>query len=120
MELYDVRILRREWEEYHHLAEMLPHCETVFARALEQKLRRQSEKLAEILWKIAKFIEGIEDPELRLIFELRYFRGLDWQRVAAGLPTMLSADGARMKHHRYLKKSVAHDGSRVCGLVICP
>ena len=48
-------------------------------------------------------ISELDDPELRLIFELRYFRGMRWREVAAHLPTDLSADAARMKHDRFMK-----------------
>lgn len=100
----DVRILRKELEEYQALRDLLPDCGAWRSRALENRLRRTAERLAEQLWEITKLISEIPDPEIRLIFELRYFRGCSWQEVAKELPTCLSADGARMKHDRYLKK----------------
>ena len=104
MKLSDVRILRREIEEYRKLQECLPRAGTWRAEALERKLQRFSACLAEELWVITKLIVEIPDEELRLIFELRYFRGYSWEEVAKALPTYLSPDGARMKHDRYLKK----------------
>lgn len=100
----DVRILRRELAEYESLRELVKEGEGWRCSALERKLRRMAEEVAEQLWEVTKLIEGMEDPELRLIFELRYFRGCTWPEVAKKLPTLLSADGARMKHDRYLKK----------------
>ena len=102
--LEDVRILRKELEEYQSLRALLPDCGSWRSDALEQKLRRTADRLAERLWEITKWIAEIPDGELRLIFELRYFRGYTWHQVASELPTYLSADGARMKHDRYLKK----------------
>ena len=102
--LEDVRVLRRELEEYQALLNALPDCGTWRTEALEKKLRRTADRLAEKLWEITKFITEIPDAELRLICELRYFRGCTWSEVAKKLPTYLSADGARMKHDRYLKK----------------
>ncbi len=103
MKLYDIRCLRRELEEYRALLDCLPPAGSWRSAALEQRLRRTADRLAEELWSISKFITEIPDPELRLIFELRYFRGYTWREVAEHLPTLLSADGARMKHDRYLK-----------------
>ena len=101
----DVRCLRRELEECNALLEALPKdAATWRVSAMKRKLERLADRLAKELWEIAKLLEGIDDPELRLIFELRYFRGYTWNEVAAHLPTILSADGARMKHDRYLKK----------------
>lgn len=104
MKQCDVRVLRKEIEEYRQLQQLLAYGKSWRSDALERRIRRITEQLAEQLWEITKLIEGIEDPELRLIFELRYFRGASWKEVAQGLPTYLSADGARMKHDRYLKK----------------
>ncbi len=116
MKLYDVRILRREMEECRRMEKELPRCQSIESRALAKNLRRRCEELATVLWEIAQFIEKIEDPELRLIFELRYFRGWGWQRIAEELPTQLTADGVRMKHRRYL---FDHSG-RIDQLVIRP
>lgn len=103
MQLSDVRLLRRELEEYKELREVLPRAGSWQTAALERKLQRLADTLAAELWQITCFIAEIPDPELRLIFELRYFRGCSWREVAAGLPTLLSPDAARMKHDRYLK-----------------
>lgn len=103
MELCDVRFLRRELEEYRLLLEQLPTAGTWQTAALERKLQRTADRLAAELWGVTCFIADIPDTELRLIFELRYFRGCSWPEVATGLPTALSPDGARMKHDRYLK-----------------
>lgn len=104
MTMVDVRLLRGQLEEYTHLAKLLQTGRSWQTDAMERKLTRLSEELAAQLWEISKFIEEISDPELRLIFTLRYFRGYTWPQVAAHLPTDLSGDGARMKHDRYIKK----------------
>ena len=99
----DVRCLRRELEECNALLATLPQDAPGWeTAALRRKLHRLTERLAAELWEITKIIEGIDDPELRLIFELRYFRGYTWHEVATHLPTIMSGDGARMKHDRYL------------------
>lgn len=100
----DIKILRRELEEYRALQSCLALGNGWRERALERNLARRAESLAAALWEVSCQIAAIPDPEVRLIFELRYFRGLSWSEVAEALPTRLSADGARMKHDRYLKK----------------
>ena len=104
MQVAQIRYLRRELEEYRLLAEAIPKDCGWQAQVFRQKQQKAAERLAAELWEISKFISEIEDPELRLIFQLRYFQGYPWARVAEELPTTLSADGARMKHDRYLKK----------------
>lgn len=103
MKLADVRYLKRELEEYTALRTALPRMGSLRSDFLDRHLSRRAEELAGEYQRIVRFIEGIPDPELRLIFELRYFRGESWQGVAKGLPVLLSADGARMKHDRYLR-----------------
>lgn len=104
MRLPDVRILRRELEEYDRLMEMLPQEPLKWETAAwEKKLQRHAALLADKLWEVTKLIAKIPDEELRLIFELRYFRGYSWSEVAEALPTRLSAGAARMKHDRYLR-----------------
>ncbi len=104
MRMEDVRYLRQELEEFRQLAELLPEKGCWRTAALQQKLYRTAEDLAERLWSITKMIQSMEDAELRLIFELRYFRGYTWAQVAEALPVKLTPDAARMKHDRYLKK----------------
>lgn len=83
------------------------------AQALRLRHQQAADALAEELWRFDEMIAAIEDTELRLIFELRYFRGYTWGQVAAHLPTKLSPDGARMKHDRFVRKyySIRKEGS---------
>ena len=105
MKMEDIRYLRRELEEYRQLAELLPEKGCWRTAALERKLLRTAEELAQRLWSVTKLIQTIEDAELRLIFERRYFHGDTWAQVAAALPVKLTPSAVRMKHDRYLKKS---------------
>ena len=113
MQVSYIKYLRKELEEYRLLLEAIPEGCGWRAQVFRQKQQKAAEQLAAELWEISKMIGSIEDPELRLIFQLRYFRGYTWARVAEELPTTLSADGARMKHDRYLKKtqSVKKEGA---------
>lgn len=104
MKLSDVRFLRRELEEYRALQRCLQRAGGWREAAITRRIEALSARLAEELWGVTRLIADIPETELRLIFELRYFRGLTWEEVAAELPTRLSPDGARMKHDRYLKK----------------
>ena len=113
MQVSHIKYLRKELEEYRALLESFPKEGGWRMQAFCQKQQKAAEHLAAELWEISKVIAAIDEPELRLIFQLRYFRGYPWARVAEELPTTLSADGARMKHDRYLKKlqSVKKEGS---------
>ncbi len=104
MNMADVRYLRRELEEYRDLAGLLPSSGCWRTAALEKKVLQQADRLAEQLWETTELIHNMDDPELRLIFELRYFRGYTWAEIADALPVKLSSDAARMKHDRYMKR----------------
>lgn len=113
MQVSHINYLRKELEEYRALLETFPKDGNWQMQVFRRKQQKAAEHLAAELWEISKVIAAIDDPELRLIFQLRYFRGYTWARVAEELPTTLSADGARMKHDRYLKKiySVKKEGA---------
>lgn len=104
MQVSHIKYLRRELEEYRLLLENLPDGGSWQVAAFRLRQQRAAERLANALWDLSKTIAEIEDPEVRLIFTLRYYRGLTWAEVASELPTALSPDGARLKHDRYLKK----------------
>ena len=108
MQVSHIKYLRRELEEYRLLLEQLPPGGGWQVQAFRHRQQRAADRLAAELWEISKVIVDIQDPELRLIFQLRYFRGYSWAKVAEELPTVLSADGARLKHDRYLKKYYSH------------
>ena len=110
MKTPDFRLLKLELEELQQLQRQLEAGGSWQTAALRRKLSASADRLAACLWEVAKLVEGIADPELRLIFELRYFRGLCWREVAARLPTDLSPDAARMKHNRYLNTAVGSSG----------
>lgn len=113
MQVAQIKYLRCELEEYRSLMACLDAGKSWQAQALRLRHQQAADALAEELWQLDGMIAAIEDPELRLIFELRYFRGYTWGQVVSVLPTKLSADGARMKHDRFLQKyyAIRKDGS---------
>ena len=119
MQVSHVKYLRRELEECRLLLEQLPSECGWQCQAFRRRQQRAAERLASELWEISKFIEGMEDPELRLIFHLRYYKGYRWAEVARELPTALSADAARVKHDRYLKKYYSHKNAGSTGASSC-
>lgn len=51
---------------------------------------------------IMPFICGIDDDQTRLIFRLRFLRGLAWKEVAAVIGGRNSEDSVKMVCYRYL------------------
>jgi hypothetical protein len=51
---------------------------------------------------IMPFIQGIDDDQTRLIFRLRFLRGLAWKEVAAVIGGRNSEDSVKMVCYRYL------------------
>lgn len=55
--------------------------------------------------RLDRFIQSVEDSEMRIILTLRYSQGLSWQQIAQSMG--VSGDGSteRKKHNRFLKFS---------------
>lgn len=53
--------------------------------------------------RLNRFIESIEDSEMRMIISLRYVNGLPWEQVAASISLYASGDSVRKAHGRFLK-----------------
>ena len=51
---------------------------------------------------IMPFIQGIDDDQTRLIFRLRFLRGLAWKEVAAVIGGRNSEDSVKTVCYRYL------------------
>lgn len=54
--------------------------------------------------RLNRFIESIEDSEMRMIISLRYVNGLPWEQVAASISPFTSGDSVRKAHTRFLKQ----------------
>ena len=52
--------------------------------------------------RLNRFINSIEDSQMRMIISLRYINGLPWEQVAASISYMLSGDSVRKAHDRFL------------------
>jgi len=54
--------------------------------------------------RLNRYINSVEDSEIRMILSLRYVNGLNWEQIAASISPYASADSVRKAHERYLKK----------------
>ena len=70
--------------------------------ALQVKLRHKKKKLERELLKVEKYLDQIEDPEIRQIVRLRDELGMSWYDVAAKCGSTIAA--VKMKHKRFLDK----------------
>ena len=55
--------------------------------------------------RLNRYIESIEDSQMRLILSLRYINGLGWEQVAASISCCLSGESVRKAHDRFLSKN---------------
>ncbi len=55
------------------------------------------------LHRLNRFIESVEDSQMRMILSLRYVNGLSWQQVAYSIGE-LDEQYPRRKHNAFLKK----------------
>ena len=70
-------------------------------RLLDLNLKKRFYELV----RLDKFIESIEDSEIRTILMLRYAQGLSWQQIAKDMGAIGDASTERKKHNRLLKVS---------------
>ena len=70
--------------------------------ALQVKLRHKKKKLERELLKVEKYLDQIEDPEIRQIVRLRDELGMSWNDVAAKCGSTIAA--VKMKHKSFLDK----------------
>lgn len=55
--------------------------------------------------RLNRYIESIEDTEIKLIFSLRYMHGMSWREISKSIGTLGDGSTERKKHNRYLKVS---------------
>lgn len=70
---------------------------------LQERLSHKVSELMEEVENINKYIDTIDDSEIRSILQLRYINGLSWQQIAASLGTEGDGSTERKKHDRFLK-----------------
>jgi hypothetical protein len=54
--------------------------------------------------RINRFIDSVEDAEMRMILTFRYINGLPWEHVAMNISPYATGDAVRKSHDRFLKK----------------
>jgi len=54
--------------------------------------------------RLNRYINSIDDAEMRMILTFRYINGLPWEQVAACISPYASGDSVRKAHDRFLKK----------------
>ncbi|MEA4973953.1 MAG: RNA polymerase subunit sigma-24 [Candidatus Metalachnospira sp.] len=54
--------------------------------------------------RLNRYIETVEDSQMRMILSLRYINGLIWQQIAMSIGGGNTADSVRKAHDRFLAK----------------
>lgn len=55
--------------------------------------------------RLNRYIEGVDDPQMRLILSLRFVNGLQWEQVAMSIGGGNTANGVQMAAMRFLEKN---------------
>lgn len=55
--------------------------------------------------RLNRYIETVEDSQMRMILALRYINGLSWRQIAFSIGGGNTEDGVRKAHDRFLKKN---------------
>ena len=91
----------------------LPHAPKSFDRLskyaaeiadLRGLIEQKKKKCFYELNRLIRFIDAVEDSQMRMILSLRYINGLTWQQIAFSIGGYNSSDGIRKAHDRYLEK----------------
>ena len=53
--------------------------------------------------RLNRYIQCVDDSEMRMILSLRYVNGLCWEQVAASISVYASGDSVRKAHDRFLR-----------------
>ena len=53
--------------------------------------------------RLNRYIQSVDDSEIRMILSLRYVNGLCWEQVAASISVYASGDSVRKAHDRFLR-----------------
>lgn len=71
---------------------------------LKELLNQSLIKCFRELNRLKRYIEVIEDSEIRMIMTLRYIHGLSWRDIATRISIYATEDSVRMRHNRYLRE----------------
>lgn len=55
--------------------------------------------------RLNRYIQSVEDAQMRMILSLRYINGLSWEQVAASISSCISGESIRKAHDRFLVKN---------------
>ena len=70
-----------------------------------RELKSYASSTAEKRREIEMFIDGIDDPQTRDMFHLRFLLGLKYFQVAMNVGGGISTDCVKKRIYRYVKKS---------------
>jgi len=54
--------------------------------------------------RLNRYINSVDDSQMRMILSLRYINGLPWDQVAASISCCLSGESVRKAHDRFLDR----------------
>ncbi|MBV4425274.1 hypothetical protein [Clostridium tyrobutyricum] len=122
-ELSQLYYLNRDIEQLKNKIEALEHIVNYAAvekkyMTLSNTIDKYKQKIEELkdllninmykcfyeLKKINRYIESIDDIQMRMIIKLRYINGLNWKQIAASISPHTSGEAVKKAHERFLNK----------------
>lgn len=127
-ELSQLYYLNREIEEQHRRLEELESLATSCTTQItgmprvngwSDKIGRYSAEIADLrclldlnlkkcffeLNRLNRYIQNVEDSEMRMILSLRYVNGFSWDQVAESISSCITGESVRKAHERFLAKN---------------
>jgi len=59
--------------------------------------------------RLNRYIQSVEESQMRLILSLRYINGLSWRQIAFSIGGSTTEDSIRMLHNRFLKENISEE-----------
>lgn len=69
---------------------------------LRRKMNQKLSDLQNEMERLEEFLDGVPDPEMRVILRLRYRNGLSWQRIAIEIGSAGDGSAERKKCSKFL------------------
>ena len=82
----------------------VPHTEYGFMWPVYEERRAQLAKLRQEEAEVREFVESIQDPLTRRVFQLRVYQGLSWPRVAKSIGEKDECYPRRYIYEKFLRK----------------
>lgn len=82
----------------------IPHTEYGFMWPKYEERKAQLERYRQEEAEVREFVEGIQDPLTRWVFQLRVYQGMEWKHIAKVIGEQSEGYPRKCIYEKYLRK----------------